>query len=445
MLNKRKKRILITTAIMLCIVAVIVSVAAIYVHIKNKNIVPTKVSYKEIMESTTLPIGKYENLDLSNAVLNIPKADKLYNYYKLGQTYEIYTPDEAAQLCRDMFMKLYDYTESDGLIFGDINCTPWTNEQSWNPDFRDCSFHISYPDRVYDNPSAGLGHGYACIDLEGTLRFDHLLDYGVYSDSELVESINISRGEQLPDKSYDLRGGEYKMTDAVEFGSKTLDSIKEYLPDADIQPARLNVFKTPLYVDNFEITEYYYEYQIEYEYVLDGIPVCDSSSAAFSAAESLFKVSNNKIYLVIDTPDKLSTLSCIGPFMYPNKEEQPLKDEFITLDKACEMLSNFLAPKFVQHIDEVTVKYANTWDNTVYYEETEKRVGRPCWCFITDQGYAAGNGCSYPCEKQIVVDMQTGDIFVNVGDKYESNLTPKNDKSVIQQQLDEWDGQANGS
>ena len=116
MLNKRKKRILITTAIMLCIVAVIVSVAAIYVHIKNKNIVPTKVSYKEIMESTTLPIGKYENLDLSNAVLNIPKADKLYNYYKLGQTYEIYTPDEAAQLCRDMFMKLYDYTESDGLI-----------------------------------------------------------------------------------------------------------------------------------------------------------------------------------------------------------------------------------------------------------------------------------------------------------------------------------------
>ncbi len=440
-MTKRNKRILIITAVTLCIVAVIVAAVSLYVHFSHKKVAINGVPYKEIMENTTIPTKQYDNLDLSKAFLNVPKADKLYSYYKLGEAKDIYTPDEAAHLCKVMFMQLFGYTESDGITFCNIDGKPQTNEQAWDPTFHDCSFYITYPE-------ASVGWGFANVGLEGTLMFSQCTDYGVDSNSELVESINIGCGEQMSDKSYKLRGGEYKMADAVEFGSKALDSVKEYLPDADLQPARLNVFKSVRYdfVDkDYVPVEEYYEYQIEYEFVLDGIPVSDSYPAQIDSAETLFMVGVNKVDLVIDTPDKVSGLTYVGPFMLPDKESEPLEDNYLTLESACDLLSDYLAPQYMQHIDEITIKYVTAWDNTKHYGDDEKRSSSPCWCFITDQGYSTQSSCDYPCEKQLLVDMQTGDIFAYVGDRYESTLSHENDKNVLQQQLDEWDAQANGS
>ena len=440
---KRKKRIIITAAVMLCIAAAIVISVLLYVYFSHKKVAINGVPYKEIMENTTIPTKQYDNLDLSDAVLNIPKVDKFYSYYKLGEANDIYTPKEAAQLCRKMFPVLFDITDTDGLIFGNTTCTPLTDEQAWDPTFHDCSFYISYPDFVYDT-DVGRNHGFADVNLEGTFLFEYLVEYGLEPDSELIETINIDRGEQVPDKSYDLRGGEYKMSDAVEFGNKTIEKLKDYLPDAQLQPSKLCVYKTTEYDKYAEPCGEYYQYQIEYEFVLDGIPLSDSYSMSFNNLESLYKVSVNQVLLVIDTPDKVSTLTHVGPYMLTNKESKPLKDEYITLESACDLLSDYLAPNYMQHIDEITIKYAAAWDNTKHYGDDEKRSTRPCWCFIKDDGFD-GNKNSAICEKQLLVDMQTGDIIAYVGDRYESTLSHENDKSVLQQQLDEWDGQANGS
>ena len=65
----------------------------------------------------------------------------------------------------------------------------------------------------------------------------------------------------------------------------------------------------------------------------------------------------------------------------------------------------------------------------------EKLYSRPCWCFIINEGVVYSY--TYTYEKQLLVDIQTDDIFATVGDVYVSTIKTQNDKTLFIQQSEE--------
>ncbi len=428
MLAKRTKRAVRITAITLCIVAVIVAATMLYVYFSQKEVTTNGVPYKEIAENTALPTKQYDNLDLSKAFLHIPQADEFYEYYRIGQDYANYTPDECAKQAQSIYTAAFDVKGSDNIVYCDGDNIPIPGDQAWDDVFHESYSYPTYPD----------GHkGFAGFSDTGTFLMSANIEYDTV-DAQVVEYINLDSGEQLPDKAYELADGQtYKMQDALELANATVEKIKEFLPTAELRATKFLVLYC--YRLDKETAEkiYYYQYQTEYEYLLDGVPFTDSYPANFKRIESLYDVFCDQLRVNIAEAGKPGTIENSGSLNIQGKEPQPLKDEFLTLDSACALLSDYLAPNYIQHINEVTVKYAIPYDATA--DHTDERLhARPCWCFIIDDGFSSTN--TFTCEKQMLVDMQTGDIFALVGDVYESTTEHENDISIFEKKLNEISG-----
>ncbi len=444
-MTKRKKRIIIITAVTLCIVAVIVAAVSLYVHFSHKEVMTYGVPYKEIVENTTIPTKQYSNLDLSKAVLDVPEHGEFYQYYINGLDYPRYTKEETAKVARDIFPKAFEL-DPDKLIFGDEDQHPWGDgDESWQEDFLQRYFNVSYSDIEYKHDGTHnepQGWVYVAQDTRFDVGYDYQLIPGL-TIQNMEESINLRDYSQLPDKSYEMFDGkQLSMNDALKLSDSYLERLKDYFPPKiEVRPANLYVLKcefVPLLADeegNFSEGEPidFYQYQIDYEYLLDGIPCSDSVSLTFNALESLSRVSSDKLTIDICYSDKVNRIHQHSAFAIDGMEKEPLKDEFLTLESACDLLSDYLAPQYMQHIDEITVKYALTWDGTVE-NDGDKLYMRPYWCFLKEDGY--DNVYAEGGEKQLLVDMQTGDIFALVGDVYVSTIKPQNDKTIYEQQMD---------
>lgn len=444
-MTKRKKRMIIITAVTLCVAAAIVVSVLLYVHFSHKEVMTYGVPYKEIVENTTIPTKQYDNLDLSKAVLSVPEHGEFYQYYINGLDYPRYTKEETAKVARDIFPKAFEL-DPDKLIFGDEDQHPWGDgDESWQEDFLQRYFNVSYSDIEYKHDGTH-NEPQGWVHVAQDTRFDVGYDYphSIFCTGvDMEEEINLSKGEQLPDKAYELYGGKsYKMQEALDLANEKLENVKEYLPSyADLRASSFVVIKCkyiPLVKDEngndaLGEPEEYYQYQISYEYILDGIPTTDSCPFYFDAFASLMRVSVDKLDVEICTAGKINRIYQHGVFAVDGMEKEPLKDEFLTLESACDILSDYLAPQYMQHIDEITVKYALTWDGTVE-NDGDKLYLRPYWCFLKDDGY----DITYKIdgEKQLLVDMQTGDIFAIVGDVYASTIEPQNDKTILQQKMD---------
>lgn len=445
MLTKRKKKIILITVVTLCVAAVIVAAVSLYVYFSHKEVMTYGVPYKEIVENTTIPTKSYSNLDLSKAVLNVPEHGEFYQYYINGLDYERCTKEETAKIARDIFPKAFDL-DPDKLVFGSEEGEPWSddNEESWQEDFASRYFEVTYSDIEYKHDGT-YSEPYGCVTVAQDSRFDVVYDLRYINNDvkEVTENINLSKGEQLPDNSYKMADGkQLSMNDALKLSDSSLERVKEYLPvDAQLQPSDFFVLKcehVPFVKDengNVTVGEpiEFYMYQIDYEYLIDGIPSADSTSLTFDFMSSLVRAATSKLTVDICTCDNVNRIHQLNAFAIDGMEQEPLKDEYLTLESACDLLSDFLAPEFMQYIDEITVKYARTWDCTV--SNTGKKLYmRPYWCFLKEDGY--NTTYMEGGEKQLLVDMQTGDVFALVGDVYVSTIKPQNDKTIYEQQMD---------
>ncbi len=451
MLTKRKRRVIIIAAAVLCIAAAVITAVVLQKQNSNKGLSEyATTSYKDIVENSSLPVGKYENLDLSGAVLTVPETEKFYQYYELGLDRQFYTPLETAKLARELYKEVFDYVDTENAVFGytDAACTPWTDEQAYDPVFHESFFYVSYPGKYEYRDGAGMHRGFTNVGESGTFLVNYLVERVIDTESELIETINLDRGEQLQDKAYVLDGREYKMSDALEYAGETLKRIKKYLPDAELKPTKFCVFlnhETEIDVFPGETPMGdYYSYSIEYEFVLDGIPLTDTRIRNFNLLKSFFNVGVCQLRLEIDSPDRVGYIMYAGPCAVVGREKEPLEDKFISLDNACKLLSDYMAPYYVQHVDEVTVKYASTWDATISYSGTdEKLYYKPYWCFIMDEVYDPYTS-HFISGRQMLVDMQTGDIFIVVDNTYVSTLEAKNDKTAVERRLEEMEAAEGG-
>lgn len=442
-MTKRKKRIILMTGVTLCIMAVIVASVSMYVYIKGKKAPTDKVSYKEIAANTTLPTKQYDNIDLSNTVLNVPQHGEFYQYYILGNDNKRYTKEETAKIARDIFPKAFDL-DSDKLVFGSEEGEPWDDDdESWDDVFSDRYFNVTYSDTEYINDGKYIEKSGA-VDIYQDTHFDLLYDWRHMINAtikEMVLRVDLGKGQQLPDEAYEMFDGkQLKMQDALEMANRSLERIKEYIPpEIEVRPANFYVLRcefVPKTVDSegniieSEPIEHY-QYQIYYEYLLDGIPLTDSVPYKFDFTQSLPRVGAERLDIEIYSSDRINRIHQHNSCAVDGFEEQPLEDEFLTLESACDILSDFLAPEYTQYINEITVKYALTWDSTV--DNTGKKLYlRPYWCFLKDDMY--DNIYAEGGEKQLLVDMQTGDIFATVGDVYVSTIKTQNDKTLFMQQ-----------
>lgn len=85
----------------------------------------------------------------------------------------------------------------------------------------------------------------------------------------------------------------------------------------------------------------------------------------------------------------------------------------------------------------MTVKYGKAWDASILYSGTdEKLYNKPLWCFIMDEIYGPDSSI-FIQGRQMLVDMQTGDIFIVVDNTYVSALKPKHDNTEVARRLEE--------
>lgn len=372
----------------------------------------------EIVSDSKMPDKEYDNLDFSNAVLNIPDAEKFYQL-KLSEQGK-YSAEECTANVFEIFDILYPYVreENPDITFVGVNGDPLPAGEadlrtSLNGDVDEA--YIDYP-----TDDGNLYGGW--FRTNGRFYFIDRNATGAASDGEPEKLIHIDRGEEVPDTKYLVGGEEYSPAQALEFAENVIsEKIVKYLACDKVSPTELVIMKTP------DGENYAYVIQFEYEY--ESAPLFHLSLPV--AYEGFYMTDDNVLYVTMAYPDKIGSMYNMQSFSEITADKE-YEDKYIPLDKAADMLSEYLAPYFKKEIAEVTVKYSRKTPSVEYpwgdltneelaeinnagKEAREEVSLRPYWCFIMDkQNPYSENYCL--SGNAFFVDMQTGEIII-----YDSN------------------------
>ena len=415
--KKTTKKISIIAA---AVLAVAGAAGAIYYFTHRNTDELKKVPLAEIISESKIPDKEYDNLDLSNAVLNIPDAEK---FYKLTVSEKgKYDAEECTANAFELFDILYPYVreENPDITFVGVNGDPLPAgeaEISMMPSgevddaYIDCPTDDGNLYGVWFRPN---GRFY-CIDRNASVAVTN-------GEPELL--IHLDRGEQAPDTKYLVDGEEYSPAQALEFAEKLIsEKIVKYLACDKVSPTELAIIKTP---DGEN-----YAYMIQFEYVYENAPLFHLS-LPLSQGNSFRMDEDNVLFVKMAAPDKIGSMYNMQGFSEIT-EDGEYKDNYIPLDTATDMLSEYLAPYYKNSIAEVTIKYSRKIPPTEYPEgkddmsdytdeewtdmdntnrEIREKVPlRPYWCFIMDKKDPySENFCL--SGNAFFVDMQTGEIII---------------------------------
>ena len=405
-----ERHILINTFGMIAIMATV----ALMVILKSHNGISeyATASFAEIKSSSEIPTKEYSNLDFSNAVLNLPDADKLYKVYFNKENN--YTFDECTKYSYELFDIVFDYVkeENPNKTFTDHNGDPLPEGEAnligdINGQFFQSQLYLGIDDEK----------GYQCrFSNNGSfIMYGPVIEIaavGAEAPGIVEEIIHLDRGEPAPDKKYLVDGKEYSSAQALDFAEKFMaEKLSKYLPGDGVSPTELVIIKDPD-SDN-------YMYRFQFEHVFKGTPYFHLSLDP--SLETGDHTPYGVIYITIASPDRIGE---IYNMMHYAKAEYDgeLKDKYIPLEKAADMVNEYLAPYFKQKISEVTIKYLCPDIHTdFHYDGSQESVqqnpdityARPYWCFIIDKADpVSGDYCL--SGKAILVDMQTGEITTHI-------------------------------
>ncbi len=412
-LNKKKKAIIIAAAALAA--AAVIGTAVYFLVIKNKDDVSkdeiceqATATLSEIVSDSKIPDKEYDNLDLSEAVLNIPNVDKLNKYY--APLDDNLTPEECNKKCYELFDDIFYYAKEEhpDTVFEDGYGNPLPDGEAVEQYINgNGPFSLSY---IWFEVEEDTGYSCRC-DAEGRFIMYESATIDIrYDDSTEVEQIiHLDRGEQAPDTQYTVNGEKYSPAQALEFAQGVAaDKLSKYV-DAPLSPTELVIHKNAG-SDN-------YFYIVQFEYVYDGMPYFHLSAP--KALENMWNV-YKVLYMTITTPNRIGE---IYNMIEDNGFEKDGKytDKYIPLETAIDIANQYLAQYYRQKISEVAIKYVvvsepiDGWAFADGYQPEddaykEKRRLRPCWCFIIDKTNPYhGDYCL--CGKAITVDMQTGKVY----------------------------------
>lgn len=393
MTKKKTKKVLIISGVL---AAIAVAAGAMY-HFASRDSKPelSKVTLAEIISDSKIPDKEYNNLDFSNAVLNIPDAEKFYKLYPSEESK--LTPEQCDANCYEMFDIVFADVKKEhpDITFIDIYGNP-LKEGETSREYDNDGNHYESSIRFFVSED----EQYSCwFDPRGSFliyssQAVHVVATGSGGRGTVEEIIHLDRGDGAPDTKYIVGGEEYSPAQALEFAEKYMsEKIGKFLPTDTVTPSEMIIIKDPE-TDN-------YMYKIEFEYVFEGTPyfhimlpeVVDESQPEFG-----------NVYMTISAPDRAAEIFNQGTNSYPNTENDgEYEDKYISLDDAVNLVSEYIAPQFTQNISEVTIKYSRKGND-------EEKYLRPYWCFIID--YANPMQNLSICGNAIFVDMQTGEVLV---------------------------------
>ena len=365
-------------------------------------------TYAEIVSEKKLPDKEYTNLDFSEAVLNVPSADKLYKYYTHAG--EPYTKEQCTQICYELFDMFITpmYPEGEEIVYTDIKTNPlpegeaeYTNNVTG--DLAMAGLWCGFDEGYYEFSGTRLALNGIDIDVGGRFIID--ADDGKPHGTEFEKVIRLDRGGELPDETYSLKGEDYSTKQAMQFANETLEKLAPYLNNAQLTPTEFIIMKN---MDNDD-----YQYEIQFAYVLDDMPVFHLMPPVDNSANGeVLSLTNHMLYITIDTPDHITRLDTGYPIGESVKKGDEFEDKYISLEKAADLASEYLAPYYMNKISEVSVTYVDMfWYKPGEYDlkEAESTPMTPCWCLISDldeDDYSYARSCN-----AIYIDMQTGEVL----------------------------------
>lgn len=397
--KKTTKKISIIAAALLIVAG---AVGTIYYFTHRSTDELKKVTLDEIISDSKIPDREYDNLDFSNAVLNIPDVETFSRYYIPEESY--YTIDECAENCYELFDLIFDYvkkenpdfalTDSEGNPLADGEAVIWDGSDAVIPD--DINGTPVSEASVYFK--ANDESEYSCrFTNDGSFiiynsNIVQVASVGVGGSGIIEEIIHLDRGEKAPDTKYLVDGKEYSPSQAIEFAENVMsEKLGKFLPSDEVSPTELIIIKDP-------DTESYI-YRIQFEHVYDGTPYFHLLPPA---AASGYNMGFGVIYITIAAPNRVGEI--YNMTYYPQvKNDGAYEDEYISLEAAADLANEYLAPHYAQEIAEVTIKYTHK-------SNKDGKYFRPYWCFVIDQNSPWNDYCLNG--KAIYVDMQTGEVIV---------------------------------
>lgn len=306
---------------------------------------------------------QYENLILPETI-TLDEPSQLAAYQT--RTYDTASDDEKKAALRNIVTAFYgDYSES--------------NTHLW---FDEISFYYYENEEIYVTCDANYDS--FCFSKNG---------YDWAYNLEQAAVFHVDRGDSIKDVSYLLNGTDYALTDAKAYADAFVKNT--VLQFTDYTDARLKT----VYVCKADDRNYHYA--LEYEFLVDGIPVDVSGDGhgekAFMLSPTLLieMAEPNEFFLV-------RSERCFS-FETPTVLEEP----FVSLSSALNLAEQYLAGEHTYHVSDIELQYAciADWESSLY-------TYKPYWRIVLQEEAAAGGSISLLQQISMYIDVQTGEICV---------------------------------
>ncbi len=411
-LSKKKKRLLIITAALLVALAITATVLAVVKIGENKRLTETEYVTLEQLKKSVIPDKKYDNLDLSHAVLNMPQFTELYDIK--WQKNANYTEEECITLCYEIGQKVLSSLKQNGVDMSTIfYCDDYQKElPDGKPSFDKVGATINFLDKTTLDEYYFTSYGFSVFDDNGTMQMYYNSPDVPKMPYVIRKITRLDLGQQPSDKMYRTIDGEMSEKQAIELAQQEVENYSKYL-GGEMKPAYVYIYQytedhnsdqTSVINDEDNGNPYYFD--VYFYKLYEGVPFF-SSGAEQNVTEDdngdyIFR--QPMMYIEICESNCFKRVLSVGGYPVTNATKRE-EDKYISLQTACDKISELFAPEYELAIDEISFNYAMIYK--FGDEDGSIHQAMPCWCFST---YAPAESARM-MENTIYVDAVTGIVY----------------------------------
>ncbi len=323
-----------------------------------------KVSLSELTANEMSVLNQeYENMTLPETI-TLDEPSQLVTYKT--KTYASLSEDKKKAALRNFVTAFYgDYDESDVCLWSD-----------------GASFYYYENEEIYVTCDANYDS--FCFSKNG---------YDWAYNLEKAAVFHVDRGDSIEGESYLLNGIDYTLTDAKVFADSLVKNT--VLLFTDYTDARLKT----VYVCKAGNNNYHYA--LEYEFLVNGVPVDVSGD---SHGEKAFMLSPT-LLIEMAEPDEFFLVRSERCFSF--ETPTALEEPFVSLSSALNLAECYLAGEHTYHVSDIELQYSciANWETSPY-------TYKPYWRIILLEDAAVSGSINLMPQISMYIDVQTGEICV---------------------------------
>jgi hypothetical protein len=323
-----------------------------------------KVSISEIFSDEQSVLKReYENMKLPEAI-TLDQPSQLVTYKT--KSYESVSDKEKKTALQNFVTTFYDY-------FDEADIHLWADG---------VPFYYYENEDIYVTCDANYDS--FCFSKNG-------YDWVYNLKKEAV--FHVDRNDSIENISYLLNGKDYKLTDAKAYADSLVkDTILQFTNYKDARLKKIYVCKS----DGSD-----YHYALEYEFLVNGIPVDVSGD---SHGDKAFMLSPT-LLIEMAEPDEFFLVRSERCFSF----ETPtvLKESFVSLSTALELAEQYLAGEHTYYVSDIELQYSciANWKTSPY-------IYKPYWRIVLQEEESGIGSINLMPQISMYIDVQTGKICV---------------------------------